>query len=775
MRSVVLVSLYSLVLFTPAHRQEGNGQGNGNCVPGAQPFWGYSLLLPDIIPKNAAYAPFFTRWDDYYERTYFGKQDALQREENIAEWRERFCRLAQPEEVDYIVYQVGINDLLVLRDLSFARAEPEQLPYPFINNAFAEVLAYNGCIDALDYLIYARQCEPYVTTANDGWTPARRDQEQMQRLIEEGRERFLRTSSHFLRMRYAYQIVRLAHYAGQWQQTVDLYNFLMPKIDRRRPSILYYWTLGHLAGALQRLGKTAEAAYRYALIFRYCASKRIQAFRSFYLKDEKDRQVALRLCRDDTERATLHLLWAAKNRPLSVSDLEAIYRLEPRSPHVEIVLVGMVQEIERVFLHNIFTERKRGLPPQLEKKDAAAVRLIDLQRAVRRIAREGKVPKPKLWLALSGYLALLANDRVAGFQSLERVAEQLTNEPYDKILKRQIEVWQLLAEVRKLDGEDEATDMAYFDLQKEAIFREFPALQYFAQDFIATQYAAQGHPGKAVVLAYGPDAIVYNPQMEELEDLIRLAQKDADVFLQKFMTADTSIEQTLARLLEIKGTYLLARGQPEAALAVFKQIPLAQTLYLEQFSPFKEVFGERVHRPISDSLVLNRIEIAEKIIEYDQRAKVAVAMNDAVAAWYFYLVGLAYYNMSYFGYEWEVTDFYRSGATWTRLAKGPVFPLPNTPNGNWENIDVSLALSYFERALAEARNPELAARAAFMAARCQQKQWFSQPNCPYRPGSRHVPRLPEAYRGYYERLKRYEKTKFYEQIIQECRWLPYYL
>jgi hypothetical protein len=26
---------------------------------------------PDIINKNAAYAPFFTRWDDYYQRYYF--------------------------------------------------------------------------------------------------------------------------------------------------------------------------------------------------------------------------------------------------------------------------------------------------------------------------------------------------------------------------------------------------------------------------------------------------------------------------------------------------------------------------------------------------------------------------------------------------------------------------------------------------------------------------------------------------------------------------------
>lgn len=772
MRLFSTLLLGALLLMLPAHRREGPLPPKGDCDPMARPFYGYSFLLPEIINKNAAYAPFFTRWDDYYDRYYF--QQDHQREENIAEWRERFCSIAKPEDVDMVVYKANTNDLLMLRDLAFARAEPEQIPYPFIGNTFAEVLAYNGCIEALDYLVFARQCEPYVTQPNDGWTRPERNVELMQQLIEEGKERLMHTSSHFLRMRYAYQVVRLAHYAGLWQQTVDLYNYLLPKIDRRRPSVAYYWTLGHLAGALQRLGKTAEAAYRYSIIFRYCPSKRIQAFRSFYLKDENDWKAALRLCRNDTERATLRLLRAAKNRPFAVADLEAIYRLEPQSPHLELMLVGMTQELERIFLYTATTRKRRGGPILREPYDNAARRLIDLQTTTRRIAREGKTPKPQLWQAITGYLELLANDPVAADTTFKRTLERLTRDKYDQTLKRQVEVWQLLSRLLQLDGKTEATDNVYFDLRNEQLFREIPAFDPFARDLLGDRYAAQRHPGKAVVVAYGPNAILYNPKLDELDDLIRLARSDTSVFLFKLMPGDTSMEQMLARLLEIKGAYLLGQGQPEAALAVLQQIPPTQRLYMEQFSPFKEFFDEKIHRPVTDTLLLNRLEIAEKIIEYDQRAKAALAMNEPVAAWYLYLVGLAYYNMSYFGHAWAVTDFYRSGYNWNRLAQGPVFPLRNSPSGNRENTDVSLALYYFERALAEARNPELAARAAFMAARCQQKQWFAHPDCRYRPGSRMVPQLPEAYSGYYKRLKRYEKTASYQRIVEECRWLPYY-
>lgn len=195
---------------------------------------------------------------------------------------------------------------------------------------------------------------------------------------------------------------------------------------------------------------------------------------------------------------------------------------------------------------------------------------------------------------------------------------------------------------------------------------------------------------------------------------------------------------------------------------------------MPKFSPFKEIFDEKIHRPITDTLLLNRREIVEKLLDYEFKAKAAVAMQDAVGAYYYYLVGLGHYNMSYFGHAWNAMDFYRSGYNWNRLAQGPIFPLRNSPHGNRENTDVSLALSFFEKALAEARNPELAARAAFMAARCQQKQWFCHPDCSYKPGSPYVPILPENYRGYYERLRRYQNSEFYQQIVQECKWLAYY-
>lgn len=163
-------------------------------------------------------------------------------------------------------------------------------------------------------------------------------------LVDEGLGRFKDTDSHFIKMRYAYQIVRLAHYARDWQYTVDLYNCLMPKVDRKQKSIIYYWTLGHLAGALQRLGKYPEAAYRFSCL-RFCPSKRTPAYRSFLIRNN-NRQKTMQLCETDAEKSTLLVLRAGGAKTFLIDDMEQVYSLDPANPQLDLMLISEVQRLK---------------------------------------------------------------------------------------------------------------------------------------------------------------------------------------------------------------------------------------------------------------------------------------------------------------------------------------------------------------------------------------------------------------------------------------------
>jgi hypothetical protein len=747
---------------------------HSNCA-GVHNFYGYSFLDPEIVHKNAAYAPFFLKWDDYYDQVYFNRD--VQKDENLREWSERFCAQPDQTDVEYVVYKASSLELSGLRNAAIDAQQKTPLPYLLAGNSFAYMIAVNGCTEVVDYLLFAKKCEPYVVAQGGGWQLPETDEGSMQLLIREGVDRFNQTESHFIRLRYAYQIVRLAHYARQWQQTVDLYNKLMPQVDRRKPSIVFFWTMGHLAGALRQLGKYPEAAYRYSLIFRHCPSKRAQAYRSFLIRNDQDWDATLKLCQNDSERSTLFILRAGGAHTYTVKDMAVIYDLDPTNPQLELLLVSEVQQLEKVFLRTRVTDQRYGLAKGLIKRENGSAHLLDLQKFVRKVLNDGQTPNQKLWRSISGYLELLAGDSYAAEQSFDRAESMLNKkETYDKGLLKQLETWRVLLTIMKMDPSTPIPDAEAYKARSLAAFKNNRNFEPFLEDWLSAAYANTNHPGKALLAAYDPAALGYNPNMEALDDLLKQTEEGNSVFLEHAMMIDTNPERLRTRLLEIKGMSLLVAGQPEAALTVLRSIKPTELASAQRFSPFREKFGEKIHREVGDSLLLNRKEIVEKILDFDFQAKAASAMHNADAARLYYMNGLCYYNMSYFGYEWEVMDFFRSGYNWNRLPQGPVFPMNGSPNGNRENTDVSMALGYFEQALREAQNPELAARAAFMAARCQQKQWFCTPDCTYRPGSKLIPTLPPLYRTYYNILKeKYSNTEFYGVMVKECKWLGAYM
>lgn len=750
--------------------------------PRPRPFRGYSFLDPNIVDINAAYAPYLLDYPEYYRDNYF-RYD-IEKRLNIAEWQERFCGHASPEEVEKVVYQADINDLERLR---VAAADPEKkkpMPFALEGNIFAELIVQSGCAEVAEYLSFTRKCEPHVANyANpaNNWKLPERDKPAMRELIAEGEKRLIRTQSHFLRLRYAFQIIRLAHYAGDWDRVIALHSELMPKVDTRKPSIIYYWIQAHAAGALQRTGRYPEAAVRFALVFRYSPSKREQAFRSWAIRNDDDWKKALRLCKSDQDRATLYILRAAHSRSASIEDMLGLLALDPGNPNLDLMLYAAVHRLERLLLRNAFTERKYGLPAQGPVREAAMRQLFDLQKFVSQALRNPKLNNPAMWSAMAGYIAILTGDHYSAERSW-KILEAGFDErkKTNAALRRQIETWRLLGEILRLDPADTLfRDAIAFRIQSRAAYRDNPDFVPFLKDWLGAQYVAAGHPGKAILFGYGPESLGYNPNPEEVDDLLRLLQEGGDpMLIDRLMAYDTSRDAVRDRLLEIKGVYLLSIGEPEAALSVMQGIPETRRVYMPRFIPFKEETREKVNNIVSshDSLQLNRMQIIEQILTYERKAKASAALKQPEAARYYYLIGLAYYNMSYFGHSWRAADFYRDGHNWNRLAQGPVFPLRGSPAGNRENtLMVDEALRYFELAIAQARDAEAYARALFMAARCRQKQWFREPNTPYKPGNKLIPVLPPEYMTYYDLLAtRCKDTEFYKDIIQECKWFEAY-
>lgn len=749
------------------------------CGPVFEDTDGYSFLNPAILKVQSQVAPFLFDFSKF--QSYYVPQEELQAEDNVREWQQRFCEVPDLEDIAYVIYKSSESELELLRTAIESKAV--DLPLNLRENSFANHLYRTKCIETVNYLVYAKACEPHVIE-QAAWGEERRDVREMARLIQRGYREFMATKSHYIRLRYAYQMVRLAHYMKDYNETIRLYDDLLPKIDADS-SLIYYWMLGHRAGALRGLGQTVQASYEYGVVFKNCPSKRESAFRSFLIKTDEEWNQCLLLCKDDGERAALYTMRASNRNAQVVEEMENIYRLQPQTRFLEILLVREIRELEKQLLGQNPDGYKRISRVAVRQPDKVlGERIIRLQAFARRMREEQKVAHPVLWHVAEGYLEFLAGDYYAADRTLTAARKYKMSAE----LQEQLDAFALAAKIASYDRIDNWTESRVQQLELSVdslirntdIYKQYPDFRDYLYDKFANIYRQAGHPGKAFRCHYSLDALKPNPQPEILEDLLEIARNpNSNRFERQFVTHKDGTSQ-LYDLIDIKATDLMARGEFQVALNVYKEIPRAEWDRFGSFKPFVERLNDCINcRVASDtSNMYNRGQILEALINADIRART----GEGNMAQIFYTLGNGLYNMSYFGYAWNAMDYFRSGSSYSswnlnKKENDFVFYHYYYPFNNKENMDVTRARSYYEqsRATADALgNRELAAKAAFMAAKCEQKQYFTS-GLYESPCKNCIPRLPEQYLTNFRLLRNvYFDTEFFKRAVQECKYFQVY-
>jgi len=748
---------FLIVLLLPTKISKG-------CGPYDRSFYGYSFLNPKIIDLDAPKAPYFAGFEKIFKQ--LRPKENIQEKDNLTEWRERFCDIPKLADLQYLIYKASLTEMRRLKTIM--RQKDGKLTGLLAGNTFARHLQQNKCEEAVDYLIFAKRCEPHVVTRSS-WNTTQRDTVAMQFLIKDGRKAFKKMKSHYFKLRYAYQLIRLAHYKGDYQQTLALYDDLLPKTDNK-PSLIEDWIDGHKAGALMGLGRNVEAAYLYSKIFRNTPSKRESAYRSFTIKTDEEWNDCLRLCQTDEERATLYALRANDPNSLAVEDMEAIYQINPKNEHLELLLVREIQKLEKDLLGGDFNKKKKSnwRYHKIPRKQAGKS-LLDLLRFVLMVGEEQKVENPALWEIAEGYLELLGGDYYAAKNTLGNLKGTIT----DEILAEQLDVLIMVANIDGLEQVNSEMEDLIVSYERTELFRKYPDFGRFVKDKLTYLYHDQGFEGKAFLEEHTLKELKYNPQLALIEELIAICKKENRSKLEDKMVLKSDGVTTIENdLWDLKGTYFLGKMQLESALDAFHQIPRKDRDDYGLFNPFREIFVDCVNCRIIDTAGYNKTIILEQVIEMEFKAK--ADMDNAAA--YYYQIGNALYNMTYFGKDWKVADYFRSGSSWYGLKSGEaVFTSPGAPFGNHETVNCSLPLYYYDKAFRLTNNLELGARAAFMAAKCQQNQFFANKGSDYRVNGNQIPYVTAAYRQYFDVLKNYYgESAFYEEVVEECLYFERY-
>ncbi len=724
---------------------------------GCGPFYdfaGYSFLNPEIINPKKGLAPFVLSIDDISE--FYVGQTTVTRMDNLREWKERFCNRPEITDIDYLVYASSIRELDQLRSAILNNSS--NIGFGLANNSFARHLNRYDCVETVDYLIYAKYCEPYVV-AEEPWGNQTKDIEIMEELIDQGLQAFEETESHYIRLRYAYQIIRLAHYAERYERTLELYDYLMPKIDND-PSIVEYWIDGHRAGAMMALGQNVEASYIFSRIFDKCPSKREQAFRSFQITSEEEWRECLRYCMSDHERATLYAIRANADHSNIVEEMEAIYRFEPDNENLELLLFKELKKLEKDLLGLSFNDERDQNKQFFDiPRDNAGNIVLHLQEFVQKALEEKRVSRLDLWKIAEGYLELLAGNYYYAARTFATVRSEIENDT----LKEQLKAFEMALRISSLNDVNDEIEQEVAEYTFTPTFRQHEDFPEFLRDKLSVLYAQQGYPGKSFLINHELREMKTNPSMDMIDDLLIITEKPRPNALERMLIRGQSDTTTIRNdLLDMKASNYLSYFQVEAALNTFLKIPESEWQVYDIYYPYIMRINDCVNCPLPDSiLTLTKGELFE---ELDQLEFLAKAEPDNAARYYFKL-GLAFYNMTYFSYDWDVMDYFRSGSSLPRFSyEGTltdVIPHPNYPLNNRENFDCSRALRYFELCLDSTNDPELGAKAAFMAAKCERNAFYAYGT-------------PRTYEYFNQLMTYYNDTDFYAEIIEECKYFAAY-
>ena len=743
-----------------------------DCAP-PPVFYGYRFLNPRVVDYETRLAPFFAHFGQVY-RNELDQPANVRRRDNVAEWHERFCGQATADDIEALVYGNNFNNLeRMSRTLQRAAAQrpPERVttadvPSGLRGNSFAEHLLTANCHEVVDYLLYAKRVEPYVVRPPRPFEPTHgRRSREMKDLLDAGLNVFLGLESHYVRLRYAYQLIRLAHYLGEHAYVLELYDYLMPKIEAD-PSILYDWTEAHRAGALQRLGNYAESAYLFSRVFDRCPSLREEAYRSFRIQTDEQWRAASLLCQNDHERAMLHVLRAHNGRAVVLEEVRSIYLLEPDNRSLPLLVLRELRELERDLLGLDFNPRAAQNRRRLARpRPGATDRLVAFQEFVDGVLDDARVTNRDFWLLADGVLEMLAGDY---FFAREAFAKLRRNSRNDTILA-QVAVLSQVTNLLALGTVNDSVEIYYHNLLESDLRRRHPDLRPLVNDKFEALYRRNGQQAKAALMQYGIDAIQKNPTIGYIAELRRIADSTNLNPFDRELLANRMGPHPEDDIQDLLGNHHLQQGQWEIALDYYRQIPTVRRDDYGRFSPFLKQFRDRVnYRPDRQTnAAYNKVELLERIFELEDVARRTT--NDTLAAENYFSIGLAFYNLSYFGYAWAIADYFRSGTSAAlatrRYYPFYTFPHPEAPLGNRENMSMRLAQDYFERALLRAPDREMAAQLTYFLAKAERNEYFANG----RPGGRRPLRYLSLLRD------EYADTRYYRRVVEECSTFAWFV
>lgn len=610
--------------------------------------------------------------------------------------------------------------------------------------------------EILEYLNFVKEQEEHVVFTYTYSFQAKKSEPNFDEMINKGLKKLEQTKSSWLKLRYFYLTLRLAHYKKKNPLIIyEKYKYLLKTEDK---TIVKDWIQGLYAGALIKDNQIEKGVYEFTKLF---DESKINWHLSYYnfhhIKTNEQWEKLLNFAKDNEEKTKIFAIRALNPNSNALEELENIYKIDKNSKWFDFILYRKLLDTQHFFDQSDIFERK----------------IVPYERYIKYLKTIDKKDMYLVNLTL-GYFNLYLNKH----EEASKISEDLLSK-YPNT--HEIQTFDYVLYLNKLAKIDLKTEDIIYERMNNLISKEHNSDSIHNYTFIILEklYAKQNDKFKEFLAAQINYLNDYNfdlPLLEEFNKFLNTKKqsKIEEHFLEKFLSQKNLEKRDnkfiLGNSLKIAQIKLLINNLK------FEEALNINSNYLNekiQFNPFNGLISGNNRKGTQNPFTIK--EFLEKVITIKKEL-----LKNPNSVMDNYLYANALYNLSYFGNSNILTTVYRSVYSFNDI--------------NLQKEKIMLATKYYKIALENSNKKEFKAKIVYMLAKAELSDFdikYADKSKDYY--NKKIDRFNlERYWGYYDNKtfksyidlnygkyfdileKNYNDTKYYKELIKECANLRVY-
>jgi tetratricopeptide (TPR) repeat protein len=757
------------------------------CGPGPLDYTEYfTIFYPEAANNPVATQPYFYTNDFLSQQYFMNSSQYLADSLNLESWIKYTDGKISKEELKAGLYEKATGETL------------------------AKKLTKIGKKDAAEYVLLAQELDKEVMKFGTYWEPAEPVQEQLLGDIREGiLVKLPSAKDDFIKERYVFQLMKIDAKQNDWISSIKDYTEFQKGLKTK--TYISEWSQSRYAGALLSKSDSATAIIEFAKVFAHSPTRRNQADLSVRRLNRPNFVDAISKCKSNEERVEVYALQAIQPYQDGLDLMKKIVAINPNHPILELIMAREINKNEV----NFYVEKNAGLYSNnldvfddnytFDSTKMGSIKaeglsyfeeLLDFNED---LIKNDKLNSKAYWFTTSAYLNYIKGDFSKMASQLSKANEQ---KPENPDLIRQIKLFETMhfLATNSIDAEEMDILKQISQFKKVASFRDNNVLVLLT-DQLKNKYTENVKSEKTSSGWFQSCSKKSNDKKSINQNMIKAflaeqipAEKEgyftymngrSEAGLLKEANSDlleatldyihsSSLTEEDKKLTELAGLNVqelkmaygrkLVRSQQyEKALDIFKQCEeshFQNSHFQYYFSPIPDQFvlGETMDEGLLSPLYF---------LEHAAKNQKEVKDNPKNArAWY--ELGLAAYNMSYWGNGWLFSD-----REWS------IMEIEYGDPTDEDYFTNSYAKECFEKALAANPEPELGAKICYAGALCEQNQYhiaftngkpetYKQEDIDYYRIKMETSVKP-TFQSFFKRLKnKYDQTAYESQVIKEC-------